>query len=98
MFIFRNKIGDNGSVCYHWHVSLDDIQIGDAYLNIGRHHQSLDIHLYRVAHMPESVIKTIAKDFKYLANNYLLDVDEDYESFLIVKVDYYDDIKNPIFY
>jgi hypothetical protein len=98
MFIFRNKIGDNGSVCYHWHVSLDDIQIGDAYLDIGRYHQSLNIRLYRVAHMPESVIKTIAKDFKYLANNYLLDVDEDYESFLIVKVDYYDDVKNPIFY
>jgi hypothetical protein len=98
MFIFRSKIGDNGLVCYHWHVSLDDIQIGDAYLDIGRYHQSLNIRLYRVAHMPESVIKTIAKDFKYLANNYLLDVDEDYESFLIVKVDYYDDIKNPIFY
>ena len=71
MFIFRSKIGDNGLVCYHWHVSLDDIQIGDAYLDIGRYHKSLDIHLYRVAHMPESVIKTIAKDFKYLANNYL---------------------------
>jgi hypothetical protein len=98
MFIFRSKIGDNVLVCYHWHVSLDDIQIGDAYLDIGRYHQSLNIRLYRVAHMPESVIKTIAKDFKYLANNYLLDVDEDYESFLIVKVDYYDDRDNPIFY
>jgi hypothetical protein len=98
MFIFRSKIGDNGLVCYHWHVSLDDIQIGDAYLDIGRYHQSLNIRLYRVAHMPESVIKAIAKDFKYLANNYLLDVDEDYESFLIVKVDYYDDRDNPIFY
>lgn len=98
MFIFRNKISDNGSVCYHWHISLDDIQIGDAYLDIKRHHQSLNIHLYRVAHMPESVIKAIAKDFKYLANNYLLDVDEDYKPFLFINVINYDDMSKPIFY
>jgi hypothetical protein len=100
MFIFRNKIiGDNDSVCYHWHIVIDDEQIGDAYLDVGRHHQSLSALLYTVANMPESVIETIMDDFKYLANNHLLDVDEDYEPFLFVKVRYYGELdSNPIFY
>jgi len=98
MFIFRNKISDEGKVCYHWHISLDDIQIGDAYFVISPVYQELGARLYRMAGMPESVIKTIAKDFKHLANNYLLDIDEDYEPLRFIRVDYYDDRNNTIFY
>jgi hypothetical protein len=98
MFIFSKKLTGANSVCYHWRIELDGFHIGDAHFSISPVYQELSASLYRVASMPESVIKTMMKEFKNLANNHLLDIDEDYEPLRLIRVTYYDDINNPIFY
>lgn len=95
MFIYYKKSEFNNSVDYIWRIYLDDLHIGSAVIDIsfvGPRENVLIIDLHRVAHMPESVIKAIAEDFKYLANNYLLDIEEDYEPFPHIEVRFGDEV------
>lgn len=95
MFIFKKKVEFNSSVDYIWDVYLDDKrigkQIGIAAVDIdnGRETQDLVILLDRSLDISESVIKNIAEEFKYLANNYLLDINEDYEPFPYIEIGHY---------
>lgn len=92
MFVFKKKIEFESSVDYIWDVYLDDKrigkQIGIAGVDIdnGRGTQDLVILLNRSLDISESVIKNIAEEFKYLANNYLLGINEDYEPFPYIAV------------
>ena len=88
MFVFKKKVEFESSVDYIWDVYLDDKQIGIAAVDIdnGRETQDLVILLNRSLDISESVIKNIAEEFKYLANNYLLGINEDYEPFPYIAV------------
>lgn len=94
MFIFKKKVEFNSSVDYIWDVYLDDKRIGKKIgiaavdIDNGRETQDLVILLDRPLDISESVIKNIAEEFKYLANNYLLDIEEDYEPFPYIAIGY----------
>ena len=94
MFIFKKKVEFNSSVDYLWDVYLEDKRIGKriglacADIDFGRETQDLVI-LLDEANIPEPIIKAIAEEFKYLANNYLLDINEDYKPFPYIEIGYY---------
>lgn len=92
MIVYKYKKDYDGVITYRWDVVINnDIKIGAFTLvvNLTDHTRNKLIACFDRSEndYPESYIKQLTKDFKYLTNNKLLDVDEDYERFLYVDVE-----------
>lgn len=105
MFIFISKenYGSIDSVpFYTWSINYDEDRIGTISLIIRPSDSGVSVGAYlyrnRVGYIPEETIKQIMNDFKELANNKLLGVDEEYGHIYVVETVYSDATNSPIFY
>jgi hypothetical protein len=106
MFIFRDKTvygGNEDNVpFYTWSIVYDEMKIGTISLIIKSSDSgaSVGAYLYRreVEYMSEEDIKQIMNDFKELANNKLLGIDEEYNHIYVIEAVYSDAVNIPIFY
>lgn len=105
MFIFRDKTvyggNEDSTPFYTWSIIYDEMKIGSISLIISsKGNGSVGAYLYHkeVEYMSEEDIKQIMNDFKKLANNKLLDVDEEYGHIYVVETAYSNNVNHPIFY
>ena len=98
MFIFKKKSYHEGvynasiTITYKWDIVIDNTIVGHITLDISQEVETnAYADIYSVAnYFPdiEPHIMQSMKDFKQMANDKLLDVDEDYEPLRFVEVNY----------
>ena len=101
MFIYAGRIQSvSGKMTYIWNIEINDTIIGQMKLVVSWYSEqggsNLYAYLYRdkTYNLPQELLVNIIKDFKHLANNKLLDVDEEYRHFHYVETTYDDAINN----
>lgn len=103
MFEFiRKEFSGWGKVSYTWNIIVNNTIIGYMNLVTSSFSESevggsnLYAYLYRdrTMYFPKEHIMEIVNDFKYLANNKLLDVDEEYRHFHYIEVSFDNELNN----
>ena len=101
MFIYAGIVQSvSGKITYIWNIVINDTIIGQMKLVASRFSEiggsNLYAYLYRdkIMYLPQECLMNIINDFKYLANEKLLDVEEEYRHFHYIEITYVDTINN----
>ena len=103
MFEYAGRVPSvGGKVSYIWNIVINDTIIGQMNRVASRFSESeiggsnLYAYLYRdkIMYLPQECLMNIINDFKYLANEKLLDVEEEYRHFHYIEITYDDTINN----
>ena len=87
----------SGKITYIWNIVINDTIIGQMKLVVsGVGGSNLYAYLYRdkIMYLPQELLINIINNFKYLANEKLLDIEEEYRHFHYIEITYDDTINN----
>ena len=98
MFIYAGIVQSvSGKITYIWNIVINDTIIGQMKLvvsGVGGSNLYAYLHRDKIMYLPQECLMNIINDFKYLANEKLLDVEEEYRHFHYIEITYDDTINN----
>lgn len=98
MFEYAGRVPSvGGKVSYIWNIVINDTIIGQMNLvasGVGGSNLYACLYRDKIMYLPQECLMNIINDFKYLANEKLLDVEEEYRHFHYIEITYDDTINN----
>jgi hypothetical protein len=98
MFIYAGIAQSvSGKITYIWNIEINDTIIGQMKLvvsGVGGSNLYAYLHRDKIMYLPQELLINIINNFKYLANEKLLDIEEEYRHFHYIEITYDDTINN----